>query len=69
MVRELIDSELDTVSGGHFDFGVVRQSIDARQTATANANGYGGFFGVGVGGSATALNIGASNTNLSVIGG
>ena len=41
MTRELIDSELDTVAGGLFDAGVVLQSIDARQTATANANGIG----------------------------
>ena len=68
MVRELIDSELDTVSGGLLDFGAVRQSIDARQTATANANGV-GIVGFGVGGTATALNIGGTNQNLSVIGG
>lgn len=67
MVRELIDSELDTVAGGLFDANFVRQTINANQTATANANGI-GFFGAGVGGVATAVNVGGANVNSSVIG-
>jgi aconitase A len=66
MVRELIDSELDTVAGGLADLNVVLQSINATQTATANANGI-GFFGFGVGGVATAANVGGTNVNSSVI--
>lgn len=66
MVRELIDSELDTVAGGLFDANVVLQSINNPQTATANANGI-GFFGAGVGGVATAVNVGGTNANLSQI--
>jgi hypothetical protein len=66
MVRELIDSELDTVAGGLFDANFVLQSIDARQTATANANGI-GILGAGVGGVATAVNVGGTNVNSSVI--
>jgi len=66
MIRELIDSELDTVAGGLLDLNVVLQSINAPQTATANANGI-GFFGVGVGGVATAANVGGANVNSSVI--
>ena len=66
MVRELIDSELDTVAGGLFDLNVVLQSINATQTATANANGI-GVLGFGVGGVATAANVGGTNINSSVI--
>jgi hypothetical protein len=68
MIRELIDSELDSVAGGLLDTGFVAQFIDARQTATANANGI-GFFGAGVGGVATAVNVGGTNVNQSRIGG
>jgi hypothetical protein len=66
MTRELIDSELDTVAGGLFDLNFVRQSINANQTATANANGI-GVLGFGVGGVATAANVGGTNANLSQI--
>jgi hypothetical protein len=66
MIRELIDSELDTVAGGLFNANFVAQYINAPQTATANANGI-GFFGVGVGGVATAVNVGGTNANLSQI--
>lgn len=66
MVRELIDSELDTVAGGLFDLNFVAQAINNPQTATANANGI-GFFGAGVGGVATAVNVGGANVNSSVI--
>ena len=66
MIRELIDSELEVVAGGLLDTNFVSQFIDAHQTAKANANGV-GFFGVGVGGTATALNVGGTNQNLSVI--
>ena len=66
MIRELIDSELDTVAGGLFDLNFVRQSINANQTATANANGI-GVLGFGVGGVATAVNVGGTNANLSQI--
>jgi hypothetical protein len=66
MIRELIDTELETVAGGLFDANLVLQSINAPQTATANANGI-GFFGAGVGGVATAVNVGGANVNSSVI--
>jgi hypothetical protein len=66
MIRELIDTELDTVAGGLFNANFVLQSINAPQTATANANGI-GFFGAGVGGVATAVNVGGANVNSSVI--
>ena len=66
MVRELIDSELDSVAGGLFDANFVRQSINNPQTATANANGI-GVLGFGVGGVATAVNVGGTNANLSQI--
>ena len=62
MIRELIDSELETVAGGLFNTNFVAQYINAPQTATANANGI-GFFGVGVGGVATAVNVGGANVN------
>ena len=68
MIRELIDSELDTVSGGLLDFGVVAQSIYAPQTAKANANAF-SLFGIAAGGTATAVNVGGTNANLSKIGG
>ena len=66
MICELIDSELDTVAGGLFNANFVAQYINAPQTATANANGI-GFFGAGVGGVATAVNVGGANVNSSVI--
>ena len=66
MIRELIDTDLEAVAGGFFDRNFVPQSIDAHQTATANANGV-GVLGFGVGGTATALNIGGTNINSSVI--
>ena len=66
MIRELIDSELDTVAGGLFNANFVLQSINAPQTATANANGI-GVLGFGVGGVATAVNVGGTNANLSQI--
>ena len=66
MVRELIDSELETVAGGLFDLNFVAQAINAPQTATANANGV-GVLGFGVGGVATAVNVGGTNANLSQI--
>jgi hypothetical protein len=66
MIRELIDSELDTVAGGLFNANFVAQYINAPQTATANANGI-GVLGFGVGGVATAANVGGANVNSSVI--
>ena len=66
MIRELIDSELEVVAGGLLDSNFVSQYIDAHQTATANANGI-GVLGFGVGGVATAVNVGGTNANLSQI--
>lgn len=66
MIRELIDSELETVAGGLFDANFVAQFINNPQTATANANGI-GILGAGVGGVATAVNVGGANVNSSVI--
>jgi hypothetical protein len=67
MIRELIDTELEVVAGGFFDTNFVAQSIDAHQTATANANAF-SLLGVAVGGAATAVNVGGSNSNVSLIG-
>ena len=66
MICELIDSELETVAGGLFDANFVAQFINNSQTATANANGI-GILGAGVGGVATAVNVGGANVNSSVI--
>ena len=66
MICELIDSELETVAGGLFDLNFVAQAINNPQTATANANGI-GILGAGVGGVATAVNVGGTNANLSQI--
>ena len=60
MIRELIDSELEAVAGGLFNTNVVSQYIDAHQTASANANAI-GVFGIAVGGTATAVNVGGAN--------
>ena len=67
MVRELIDSELEAVAGGFGDFNFVPQYIDAHQTATANANAF-SVLGIAAGGTATAVNVGGSNSNVSLIG-
>ena len=67
MVRELIDSELEAVAGGFFDTNFVPQVIDAHQTATANANAF-SVLGIAAGGTATAVNVGGSNSNVSLIG-
>ena len=68
MIRELIDSDLDTVSGGLLDTGFVSQYIYAPQKATANANAV-SLFGIAAGGTATAVNVGGTNVNQSSIGG
>ena len=68
MIRELIDSELEVVAGGLFDTNFVPQYIDAHPTATANANAV-SLLGVAVAGTATAVNVGGTNVNSSVIGG
>ena len=67
MIRELIDTELEVVAGGFFDTNFVPQHIDAHQTATANANAA-SLLGIAVGGTATAVNVGGSNSNISLIG-
>ena len=63
-VRELIDTELDTVSGGLFDVGVnmCRQITLTRQIALAV--GGPGIFAPG--GGATGANVGGLLTNLGV---
>ena len=67
MIRELIDSELEAVAGGLFNTNFVSQYIDAHQTASANANAS-SVFGIAVGGTATAVNVGGTNSNVSLIG-
>ena len=67
MIRELIDTELEAVAGGYGDFNFVPQFIDAHQTATANANAA-SLLGIAVGGTGTAVNVGGSNSNVSLIG-
>jgi hypothetical protein len=64
-MRELIDTELETVAGG--GYLAVIQNIDAHQYASANANAY-SHFGIAAGGTATAVNVGGTNVNSSVIG-
>jgi hypothetical protein len=61
-IRELIDMELDTVSGGLFDVGVNVQTIVAPQIALA-VGGTGVF---APGGGATGANVGGLLTNLGV---
>jgi len=61
-IRELIDMELDTVSGGLFDVGVNVQTIVAPQIAVA-VGGTGVF---APGGGATGVNVGGLLTNLGV---
>ena len=67
MIRELIDTELEAVAGGFVDTNIVSQYIDAHQTASANANAF-SVFGIAAGGVATAVNVGGSNSNISLIG-
>ena len=67
MIRELIDTELEAVAGGLFNTNFVSQYIDAHQTASANANAS-SVFGIAVGGTATAVNVGGTNSNVSLIG-
>jgi hypothetical protein len=61
-IRELIDTELDTVSGGLFDVGVDVQTIVAPQIALA-VGGPGVF---APGGSAIGANAGGLLKNLGV---
>jgi hypothetical protein len=61
-VRELIDTELDTVSGGLFDVGVNVQTIVNPQIAVAV--GGPGIFAPG--GGATGANVGGLLANLGV---
>jgi hypothetical protein len=61
-IRELIDTELDTVSGGLFDVGVNVQTIVAPQIALA----LGGTGVFAPGGSATGANVGGLLGNLGV---
>ena len=68
MIRELIDSELEAVAGGDgfLNTNFVAQYLDAHQSATANANAS-SIFGIAAGGTATAVNVGGTNINSSVI--
>ena len=68
MIRELIDSEVETVVGGLFDFQVVSQYIDAHQTANANGGNALGILAAG-GNGGVAFNIGGNNTNAAQNGG
>ena len=61
-IRELIDTELDTVSGGLFDIGVDVQTIVAPQIALA-IGGPGVF---APGGSATGVNAGGLLKNVGI---
>ena len=61
-IRELIDTELDAVSGGLFDVGVDVQTIVAPQIALA-VGGPGVF---APGGGATGANLGGLLTNVGV---
>jgi hypothetical protein len=61
-IRELIDMELDAVSGGLFDVGVNVQTIVAPQIAVA-VGGTGVF---APGGGATGANVGGLLANLGV---
>jgi hypothetical protein len=61
-IRELIDTELDNVSGGLFDIGVYVQTIVAPQIAVAVAGP--GIFAPG--GSATGANVGGVLKNLGI---
>ena len=61
-IRELIDTELDTVSGGLFDVGIDVQTIVAPQIALAV--GGPGIFAPG--GGATGVNLGGMLKNLGI---
>ena len=61
-VRELIDTELDTVAGGLFDVGVNVQTIVAPQIALA----LGGTGVFAPGGDAIGANVGGLLGNLGV---
>jgi hypothetical protein len=61
-IRELIDTELDTVSGGLFDVGVNVQTIVAPQIALA----LGGTGVFAPGGDAKGANVGGLLGNLGV---
>ena len=61
-IRELIDTELDTVAGGLFDVGVNVQTIVAPQFALA----IGGTGVFAPGGSASGANVGGLLGNLGV---
>ena len=61
-IRELIDTELEVVSGGLFDVGINVQTLVAPQIAVA-VGGTGVF---APGGGATGVNVGGLLTNLGV---
>jgi hypothetical protein len=68
MIRELIDTEVEAVVGGLFDFQALIQNIDAHQTANANGGNARGLFAVG-GNGGLAFNVGGTNTNAAQNGG
>jgi hypothetical protein len=63
MIRELIDTEVEAVVGGVFDYQALIQNIDAHQTANANGGNAYGFLAAG-GNGGVAFNIGGNNTNF-----
>jgi hypothetical protein len=67
MIRELIDTELEAVAGGHFDsFNHVLNVNYAPQFSQA----FGGNANNGsIGGSALSFNVGPTQTNQTQIGG
>ena len=68
MIRELIDTEVETVVGGLFDYQALIHNIDAHQTANANGGSAFGVLAAG-GNGGVAFNIGGTNTNFAQNGG
>ena len=67
MIRELIDTELETVAGGLFDVASFAHSFNtviASNSAPQFSQAFGGVGIGGNGGAATSLNIGPTQQNL-----
>ena len=67
MIRELIDTELETVAGGLLDVTSFAHSFDtviASNSAPQFSQAFGGAGIGGNGGAATSLNIGPTQQNL-----
>ena len=67
MIRELVDTELETVAGGLLDvtsFAHSFNTVTASNSAPQFSQAFGGIGIGGNGGAATSLNIGPTQQNL-----